>query len=117
MIALTDQVTDLAIALRNTAIIKEFLNTTMRVGIKASVVTNNLVDTAIALGKLNIKHCQIITPFNSYGYEMNPNPKQVEEMVKLMDPSLIYAIVPEDSKKEDKYLTSFGIQKKVVKWF
>ncbi len=117
MIALTDQVTDLAIALQNTTIIKGYLSTTRSLGMPTGIVTNNLVDTATTLGKMSIKNCRIIAPFNSYGYEMNPNRRLVEAMVKLMDPSLIYAIVPEDSKKEDKYLASFGINQKVVKWF
>ncbi len=117
MIALTDQVTDLAMALQNMAIIKGYLRTICNVGLDSSLVTNNLLDTATTLGRLNIKNCRVITPFNSYGYEMNPSQARVEAMIKLMDPSLIYAIVPEDNAKEDKYLTSFGIQKKVVKWF
>ncbi len=117
MIALTDQVTDLAIALQNIVIIKNFLHTITRVGIVGSVVTNNLVDTATTFGRLNIKNCTIITPFNSYGYEMNPSKDQVEKMMRMIDPKNIYAISPVDDIKEDKYLSSFGIQKKVVKWF
>lgn len=117
MIALTDQICDLAVALQNTEIIKSYLRITTNVGVNSSLITNNLVDTAITLGKLNIKRCAIITPLNSYGYEMNPSQAQVEAMVKMMDPSLIYAILPEDTKKQDKYLASFGIQKKVLKWF
>lgn len=117
MIALTDQVTDLAVALQNTAIIQGYARTMHSVSIPSSFVTNNLVDTTLTLGRLNIKRCKIITPFNSYGYEMNPNQAKVEEMVKLMDPRLIYAIIPEDNPLQDRYLTSFGINQKVVKWF
>ncbi len=117
MIALTDQVTDLAVALKNTAIIKGYLGTMQSLSMKSSVVTNNLVDTTGVLGRLNVKRCRVITPFNSYGYEMNPNQAGVEMMVKLMDPDTIYAITPNVSKKDDQYLKRFGINQKVVKWF
>ena len=117
MIALTDQVTDLAVALKNTAIIKGYLGTMQSVSMKGGVVTNNLVEAAGVMGRLNVKHCKVITPFNSFGYEMNPNQTEVEMMVKLMDPDTIYAISPLDSETEDKYLKRFGINQKVVKWF
>lgn len=117
MIALTDQVSDLAAALGNKRILKLFLATVKAVGITPSIVTNNLINMIQTLSSLNATNVKIITPFNSYGYEMNPSKDQVEQMMRMIDPKNIYAISPINDKKEDIYLSSFGIQKKVVKWF
>ncbi len=117
MIALTDQVSDLAVALQNKRIISQFLYTAKQVEIKPSIVTNNLVNMIQTLSTMNAKDVVVITPFNSYGYEMNPSKNKVEQMMIMIDPKNIYAISPIDDKKEDEYLNRFGINQKVVKWF
>jgi hypothetical protein len=50
---------------------------------------------------MNAKNVAVITPFNSYGYEMNPSKDAVEQMMKMIDTKNIYAISPIDDKKED----------------
>jgi hypothetical protein len=117
MIALTDQVSDLAVALQNTRILSQFLTTTKQVGVEPAIVTNNLISMIQTLSTLNARNVKVVTPFNSYGYEMNPSQAEVEAMLKMIDPSLIYAISPVLSKEEDVYLQRFGINQKVVKWF
>lgn len=117
MIALTDQVSDLAVALQNTRILTQFLATTKQVDVQSAIVTNNLITTIQTLSTLNARSTKIVTPFNSYGYEMNPSQAEVEQMIRMIDPTMIYAISPIDDKKEDAYLHHFGINQKVVKWF
>lgn len=117
MIALTDQVSDLAVALQNKKIISTFLATAKQVNVQPSIVTNNLINMIQTLSDMQVRGVKIVTPFNSYGYEMNPSQAEVEQMARMIDPSIIYALSPLDDKKENSYLTSFGISQKVVKWF
>lgn len=117
MVVLTDQITDLAVALDNTNIISGYFKTIKNVPIKSGIVTNNLINTAHTLSKLSMKNVEIITPFNLHGFEMNPSQVEVENMMRLMNPNNISAILPDNNKSEDKYLKSFGIQKKVIGWF
>jgi hypothetical protein len=117
MIALTDQVSDLAVALQNTRILTQFLATAKQVSIEPAVVTNNLISMVQTLSKQNARNVKIVTPFNSYGYEMNPSQTEVEQMLQMIEVKNIYAISPVDDKKEDAYLHRFGINQKVVKWF
>lgn len=117
MIALTDQVSDLAVALANKRILSQFLATTKQVGVQPSIVTNNLISMIQTLSTINARGVKVITPFNSYGYEMNPSRERIEQMMRMIDPSTIYAICPVDDQKEDAYLAGFGINQKVVKWF
>lgn len=117
MIALTDQVSDLAVALQNKRILSQFLLTTKQVKVQPGIITNNLISMIQTLSKLRVRDVKIVTPFNSYGYEMNPSQAEVEQMVQMIDPGIIYAINPAEGKKEDDYLKRFGINQKVVKWF
>lgn len=117
MIALTDQVSDLAIALKNYRILRDFIQTVKSLSINPGIVTNNLIQANQALVKVGGSGMAIITPFNTDGYEMNPSQKEIEAMMKMLNPSNIYAIVPSNTKEQDKYLTKFGITKKVTKWF
>lgn len=117
MIALTDQVSDLAVALQNKRILSQFLTISKQVGIQPAIVTNNLISMVLTLSTIQAREVKIVTSFNSDGYEMNPSQVEVEQMMKMIDPKNIYAISPVDDQKEDKYLASFGIDQKVVKWF
>lgn len=117
LIALTDQVSDLAVALGNRQILTQYMNISKQVGMPPCIVTNNLIDTIQLLSELKFSGVSIVTPFNSYGFEMNPSQAKVEQMMRMIDPQNIYALSPIDDKREDKYLSRFGIQKKVLQWF
>lgn len=117
MIALTDQVSDLAVALQNKPILSQFLSTTKQVDVQPAFITNNLISMVQTLSRLQVRGVKIVTPFNTNGYEMNPSQAEVEQMLQMMDPTLVYAINSAVGKKEDDYLARFGIIHKVVKWF
>ncbi len=117
MVVLTDQVTDLAVALGKQTIITSYLQSTKRLGLQSAIMTNNIVQTRSILGTLGLKHIHVMLPFNSQGYEMNPTQTLVEQTIQLMDPNYICAIVPLNTVQQDTYLKGFGIQQKVVEWF
>src|SRR3989338_5592326 len=118
MIILSDQVTDLAVALDNEPILRNF-NTFISDNFKCNraVMTNNLPTVAHKLSTWKIGINYFVTPINFYGYEMNPDKSIVEKYLQVVNPDSLIAILPEASPKEISYLDKLNITKALINWF
>jgi hypothetical protein len=118
MVIVSDQVNDLSYSLNNKQIligaqmlVKDKLN------LPFAVMTNNLAVAVQKLADWNLKPKYIFTPFNRFGYEMNPDQTTVEFAAALVDPSRIVAITPELKQEDKAYLEKHGIENGMVNWF
>lgn len=118
LIILSDQVTDLSIALSNRGILSRFSKFVQyKLGFPVCIMTNNFPITLRKLSQWKIKPDYIFTPFNRYGYEMNPKQKEVEDSLQFIDVNKIVAIAPRVDQKEVGYLNKFDIKQILLGWF
>lgn len=119
LILLSDQITDLAVALNNLEILISFKNLIVeKLNMDFAYMTNNFPLTITKLSNWGIKHFKyIFTPFNSYGYEMNPSKKEVEMYIDSIYIKKIVAIIAHESKSEYDYLNKHKIRQVLVGWF
>ena len=85
-------------------------------GISGGIMTNNIVQSRDFFIKTNITPNYYLLPFNSHGYEMNPNRESVERNVSLLDLNKVIAIVPKLDEKEKDYLAKHNITKTLIGW-
>jgi len=111
-IILSDQITDLSVALKTKVIIKSATGTINKImpKVKVGVMTNNFVRSIEQFYEWGLKLDIIITPINVSGYEMNPTQKEVEEVIKMNDREKIVALVNRKGKRDGVYLKKLGIK-------
>ncbi len=117
MIVLSDQICDLTTALNNSYVIKNFISLSKKLSIPFGLMTNNLPSTFKKLSSWKISPENIFTPINSYGYEMNPTKKEVENYLKFIEKNKIVAITSSSNSKETKYINQLGIVQQLRGWF
>jgi hypothetical protein len=118
MVILSDQINDLSYSLNNKLILQGAEKiVTDKLELPFAIMTNNLAVAANKLAEWNIKPIYIFTPFNRFGYEMNPDQRSVESAAALVDPSRIVAISPEIKQEDKNYLAKHGIENAMVNWF
>lgn len=118
MVILSDQINDLSYSLNNKMIIQGAQKLiTKTLNLPFAIMTNNLPVAADKLAIWKVKPIYIFTPFNRFGYEMNPDQKSVETAAAMVDPSRIVAISPEIKQEDKDYLTKHGIENAMVNWF
>lgn len=117
-VIVSDQINDLSFSLNNRKILlgaKKLI--TQKLKIKMGIMTNNLVVAAKKMIEWKVVPAFIFTPFNRFGYEMNPDKESVERIVEFIEPSRIVAISPELKQEDKAYLEEHGITNVFVNWF
>lgn len=118
IVILSDQINDLSYSLNNKLIIQGASKLISgNLDLPFAIMTNNLAVASSKLADWKVKPTYIFTPFNRFGYEMNPDQKSVESAAALVDPSRIVAISPEIKQADKDYLTKHGIENAMVNWF
>ncbi|MEK7527713.1 MAG: hypothetical protein AAB574_01660 [Patescibacteria group bacterium] len=111
-ILISDQITDLSVALKTNVILESSIKIIKKIRptIKVGVMTNNFVRAVSQFYEWGLKMDLVVTPINSYGYEMNPNQTEVEELIKMNDKNKIAALTTGNKVKEREYLKRLGIK-------
>lgn len=118
LIVLIDQVNDLAVALNNANILKYFISfVNNKLHIDTAIITNNLPTCLEKFADWKINPRLIFSPFNNYGYEMNPKKQIVESYLFCINQQRFVAIIPKLNKKELNYLDKFKITNILLDWF
>lgn len=111
-IVISDQITDLSVALKTKVILEKSIAVIRKMypEIRVGVITNNFVRAVNMFYEWNLKVDLVITKINSNGYEMNPNQKEVEGLIKFNDRNKIAALIKDDKVKDREYLKILGIR-------
>ena len=118
MIIISDQINDLSYSLNNKQILAGAEKLIKgKLHLDFAIMTNNLAVAVKKLDEWKLNPSYIFTPFNRFGYEMNPDQESVEHVALMVDPDRIVAITPELKAEDKQYLELHGIEHVMLQWF
>ncbi len=118
MYILSDQVTDLAVAVGNNRILSMFHHfIASNIKRDDAFITNNFSSFLTTLAPFKIVPAAIFTTFSTTGYEMNPSRVNCEAWLENIPIDRVVAIVTSTNHKEYNYVAKLGIRKILTRWY